>query len=495
MTPTPRLEVRLDSRAATIEDPLSATLALRERFGDERVFLLESLSGPLADRRASLMGLTGLLEVSVHRGAVSFTGHAGLVETARTALAAAGVLTSDDRLTSDEALWDLPRALDAVFEFPRSSQEFGFGVMAFYGYDAVRYIETLPRIIDDGPDPVPDAAFSLVHALVSCSPEGGPGTVTVASSPEWPDLDPEEIVRVIDDAGAPPADDPAVPEPARVHDEMTEEQFLELADRCLEHIRVGDIYQVQLGHEITVDSQISPVQVYRRLRDRNPSPYMSLIPVAGRIMLSASPELFVRLEEREATMRPIAGTARRSMTGSDDVDGPANEKATEALLADPKERAEHIMLVDLCRNDMGRVSVPMTVEVPDLMIIETYSHMFHLVSNVVSEIREDADVYDVIRACFPAGTMTGAPKVRAMEIIESIELSRRGYYAGAFGLIGFGGWTILGLAIRMTVFREGSYTLRASAGIVADSVPTSEWRETLTKLGATYWAVTGKEIL
>jgi anthranilate synthase component 1 len=487
--------VRLDERTATVHDTLSVTLALRETFGDDRVFLLESLSGPLADRRASLMGLTGLLEVSVYRGAVTFTGHGALVDLARETLREAKVITADDVLTSDAALWDLPRALDSAFEFPRSADEFGFGVMAFYGYDAVRYIEQLPRIIQDAEHPVPDAAFSLVHALVSCSPEGGEARVTVASSDLWPDLDPAEILSVIDAAGAAPASSPAVPEPNRVSDEMTEEQFLTLADRCLEHIRVGDIYQVQLGHEITVDSQISPVHVYRRLRERNPSPYMSLIPVAGRTMLSASPELFVRLEGREATMRPIAGTARRSMTGDPSVDGPANEKATAALLADPKERAEHIMLVDLCRNDMGRVSVPMTVRVPDLMIIEEYSHMFHIVSNVVSELKPEADVYDVIRACFPAGTMTGAPKVRAMEIIESVEVSRRGYYAGAFGLIGFGGWTIMGLAIRMTVFREGTYTLRASAGIVADSVPANEWRETLTKLGATYWAVTGKEIL
>lgn len=489
------LPVRIEERTVRIEDPLSATLALRERYGDDRVFLLESLSGPMADRRASLMGLTGLLEVTVWRGRVEITGHPRLADLARSRLENAGVMTGEGALTSDEALWELPRALDAMVDFPRSAESFGFGVMAFYGYDAVRYIERLPRVIQDAEHPVPDAAFSLVHALVSCSPEGGEGRVSVASADLWPELDLDALLAVLAEAPGALPELPEVPEPRAVRDEMTEDQFLALADRCLEHIRVGDIYQVQLGHEITVESQIEPVHVYRRLRERNPSPYMSLIPIAGRTMLSASPELFVRVEGREATMRPIAGTARRSMTGDEAVDRAANERATADLLADPKERAEHIMLVDLCRNDMGRVSVPMTVRVPDLMVIETYSHMFHIVSNVVSELREGADVYDIIRACFPAGTMTGAPKVRAMEIIESIELSRRGYYAGAFGLIGFGGWTILGLAIRMTVFSEGAYTLRASAGIVADSVPASEWRETLTKLGATYWAVTGKEIL
>ncbi|GAA1353770.1 anthranilate synthase component I family protein [Falsarthrobacter nasiphocae] len=493
--PKPPLAVRVEERMSRVDDTLSATLALREAYGEERVFLLESLSGPLADRRASLLGLTGLLEVSVRRGEVEFEGHAPLVSRARAALRAAGVVDDASRLTSDAALWDLPRVLDTCFDVPRSADSFGFGVMAFYGYDAVRYIEQLPRVIPDKENAVPDAAFSLVHALVACSPEGGQARVSVASSAEWPDVDPEEFCAVLESAPSSLPELKAPPEPESVSDEMTEDVFLELADRCLEHIRVGDIYQVQIGHEITVRSGITPVDVYRRLRDRNPSPYMSLIPVAGHTMLSASPELFVRLEDTTATMRPIAGTARRSMTGDPAVDGPANEKATAALLADPKERAEHIMLVDLCRNDMGRVSVPMSVEVPDLMVIEEYSHMFHIVSNVVSELREDADVYDVIRACFPAGTMTGAPKVRAMEIIESLELSRRGFYAGAFGLIGFGGWTILGLSIRMTVHREDSYVLRASAGIVADSVPAAEWRETLTKLGATFWAVTGKEIL
>jgi anthranilate synthase component 1 len=187
-------------------------------------------------------------------------------------------------------------------------------------------------------------------------------------------------------------------------------------------------------------------------------------------------------------MRPIAGTARRSGDEAEDA------LAVEALLADAKERAEHIMLVDLCRNDLGRIATPMSVDVPDLMIVESYSHMFHIVSNVTAQLGVDSDVYDVIRAGFPAGTMTGTPKVRAMEIIESLETSRRGLYAGSFGVVGFGGWSVLGLAIRMAVHAEDSYRLRASAGIVADSDPRSEWNETLTKLGATYWAVTGEEL-
>jgi anthranilate synthase component 1 len=187
-------------------------------------------------------------------------------------------------------------------------------------------------------------------------------------------------------------------------------------------------------------------------------------------------------------MRPIAGTARRQASDEGDA------QAIGRLLDDPKERAEHIMLVDLCRNDLSRIAEPMSVDVPDLMVVEKYSHVFHIVSNVTARVRQHFDVYDVIRASFPAGTMTGAPKVRAMEIIENLESSRRGLYAGSFGLVGFGGWSILGLAIRMAVHSEGRYSLRASAGVVSDSTPANEWRETFDKLAATYWAVTGEEL-
>jgi anthranilate synthase component 1 len=300
-----------------------------------------------------------------------------------------------------------------------------------------------------------------------------------------------ELTAIVDASAQPiskQVDPVQVPTPSSIVDDVSPEEYIRRAELCLEHIRVGDIYQVQLGHEMTITTAADDISVYRRLRWRNPSPYMSVIPLAGRVILGASPELFIRFEDGLATMRPIAGTARR---GSDED---SNAIAVERLLSDPKERAEHIMLVDLTRNDLGRVAVPMTVEVVDLMIIEAYSHMYHIVSNVTSLIVDGKDVYDVIKACFPAGTMTGAPKVRAMEIIESLVSSRRGLYAGSFGLIGFSGWSVLGLAIRMVVRSDDRYVLRASAGIVADSDPAKEWNETLTKLGATYWAVVGKEI-
>ena len=205
-------------------------------------------------------------------------------------------------------------------------------------------------------------------------------------------------------------------------------------------------------------------------------------------VIGASPEVFVRIEGDVVTMRPLAGTVPRSF------DPAIDRGRAAALLADPKEVAEHIMLVDLCRNDIGRICRPGSLDVDVLMAPEAYSHVIHMVSNVTGTKDVAHDPYDVIAATFPAGTMTGAPKIRAMEIIEALETARRGLYAGAVGMIDFNGFTNLALCIRSTLHAEGAYRIRASAGVVADSVPEKEWRETLAKMGASYWAITGSEI-
>ena len=246
---------------------------------------------------------------------------------------------------------------------------------------------------------------------------------------------------------------------------------------------------MQLGHELTIESDADPVDVYTRLRLRNPSPYMYLAPFAGRTVIGASPELFVRKEGDLLTMRPIAGTLP---CGTDP--GEAARQAA-ALRADPKEIAEHVMLVDLCRNDIGRVCRRDTLDAPDMLRTERYTRVLHLVSTVTGRIEPDTDVFDVIAALFPAGTMTGAPKIRAMEIIEALETRRRGLYAGAVGIIGHRGHLNLALCIRTLVHDGGAYRTRASAGIVADSDPDREWTETLAKCSAAHWAVTGEELL
>lgn len=486
--PHPETTCQVAHRSLPPVAPLAAYRALREAYGSERTFLLESVGGPATDTRVSMAGLAGRAEVSVTRGRVAVTGEDAIVDALRSIIEASGTVTEADgawRLVDDDALWRLPQAVGAALD-PGAGEGLGLSLLTVLGYDAARYIERLPHRIEEHADTPPDVVFSVVDALVTLDPDGA--RLTVVDPAGWEGVDGEAVATVLaaaageEPAGAPPE----VPAPTAVTDDMTREEYLPRGERCLEHIRLGDIYQVQLGHSLTVETPAEPLAVYERLRDRNPSPYMALLPAAGHTIVCASPELFVRVEDGHAVMRPIAGTARRG----------GDEAATRArLIADPKERAEHIMLVDLCRNDFGRIARPGSLDVETLMTIETYSHVFHIVSQVSCDLAERADAYDVVRASFPAGTVSGAPKVRAMEIIEELETSRRGFYAGAFGLIGTDGReALLGLGIRMAVHRDGRYVLRASAGFVADSAPEREWEETLSKLASTYWAVCGKEI-
>lgn len=482
--------VSLVQHQVAVPDIMAAARGLIGAFGQRDVFVLESMAGPATDSRESLLGLTGLLDVAVRRSRVTVTGVPALVERIEAALLRAGAVVRDADglvLTAPASCWDVPRLVERAFDVVGTAEEFRAGLFAFYGYDAVHYVEDLPRRIPDPPSPSPDVHFSLVRAVVKVPSGGERAAVFVLDSPLWPTLDMDEVVAAL----SAPADGrrtQPVPAPRAVVDDVEPEVFGRRVETALAHIAAGDIYQIQLGHQIRVETDVDPLVVYERLRERNPSPYMTMATVGASTVVAASPELFVRVEGREVTMRPIAGTVARAGTAEGDA------RAAERLLADPKERAEHIMLVDLCRNDFGRVCVAGTLDVTDLMITERYSHVLHLVSNVVARLRDGVDAYDVVQACFPAGTMTGAPKIRAMEIIEDLESSRRGLYAGAHGLIGFGGWSVLALSIRMVVHDGEAYALRASAGVVADSTPQGEWHETLAKMGAAFWAVTGTEL-
>lgn len=485
------MTVQLSSEELTAKpsDPLGTYANLSEAFGSERAFLMESLGGPETDNRFSMSGLSGRAEVIVRNGVVAVSGERAIVDHFQAVIEISGLVHADEvglRLIDDDAFWQLPRALSRSLAFEDRDGDLATSFLTFYGYDAARYVEQLPRLIEDPKDSPPDAVYSLVDALIThyeTSTE-----VSIIGSEIWGKSPVSEVVRCLAEPTAATTDPvvPDVPDPASVSDDISEEDYLLKGERCLEHIRVGDIYQVQLGHSITIESEASPFDVYQRLRWRNPSPYMALMHVAGSTVVCASPELFIRMDRSSAVMRPIAGTAPR---GGDE------DRTREVLLSDPKERAEHLMLVDLCRNDLGRIASAGSVDTTTLMMIEDYSHVFHIVSEVECRIADQTDVYDAVRATFPAGTMSGAPKVRAMEIIESLETSRRGFYAGTFGLIALNGRdSILGLAIRMAVCSQGRFTLRASAGFVADSSTRGEWQETLNKLASTYWAVSGKEI-
>ena len=264
---------------------------------------------------------------------------------------------------------------------------------------------------------------------------------------------------------------------------FTQREFEKAVEKALAYIRAGDIMQVVLSQRLAVPYAAAPLDLYRALRTLNPSPYMYFMDLKDFHIVGSSPEILVRLEDGQVTVRPIAGTRPRGETEAED-------KALEQeLLADPKERAEHIMLMDLGRNDVGRVAKTGSVRVTDKMVIERYSHVMHIVSNVAGELKPDMDAVDVLRATFPAGTVSGAPKVRAMEIIQELEPTRRGIYSGAVGYIGWNGNMDTAIAIRTAVIKDKMLYIQAGAGIVADSVPRSEWNETMNKARAIFRAV------
>jgi len=254
--------------------------------------------------------------------------------------------------------------------------------------------------------------------------------------------------------------------------------FMNAVEKTKEYIRAGDVIQAVISQRWSTALDTPPFDLYRALRVLNPSPYMFYLKMGGEYLVGSSPEVMVRVEGKRVESRPIAGTRPRGKDGGED------RALEEELLADPKERAEHIMLVDLARNDVGRVAEVGSVEVDELMVIERYSHVMHIVSNVIAKLRPGKDAFDVLRATFPAGTLSGAPKVRAMEIIEEIEPTRRGAYGGAVGYVGFSGNMDTCITIRTFLINEGRVYIQAGAGIVADSVPEREYEESVNKVKA-----------
>ena len=266
--------------------------------------------------------------------------------------------------------------------------------------------------------------------------------------------------------------------PARADSEFGENAFKAAVTRAKEYIAAGDIMQVVLSQRMSRPFSASPLTLYRSLRSLNPSPYMFYYDMGNFHIVGSSPEILVRLEDDTVTLRPIAGTRPRGDTREADL---ALERE---LMADPKELAEHLQLLDLGRNDVGRVAVTGSIRVTEQMVIERYSHVMHIVSNVEGKLKPGLKPMDVVRATFPAGTVSGAPKVRAMEIIDELEPSKRGVYAGSVGYLGFTGALDLAIAIRTAVIKDGTLYVQAGAGIVADSVPESEWIETQNKARA-----------
>lgn len=496
----PRRRVRTIVHKAETVEPLACYTAAREHFGDDQVFLLESRAGPEEDVRRAVIGVGALLRVRVAGDAVSITGDPALVQDLIAQGRARGALTETSidggRLDAGpSSLWRLLRSCRDQFDLESTPMElageFSFGFFGYLGYDVARHVERLPHRIPSSTT-TPEVDLCVYSAVITIDVLVGGSTLVVNDVAGVKAVDVETLAGIVDAIASEhsgitvPVEVPPVPNPDEVSDSCQADQFHEMVRRAQQHIALGDIYQVQLGHEIIVRTRAEPLEVYRRLREHNPSPYSYIADLGGRTILGASPELFVRSDGADISMRPIAGTYRRGGSEAEDRDGASR------LRSDPKEKAEHVMLVDLCRNDLGRVCRTGSLSVPRLMSVDGYSHVLHLVSTVTARLLSGLDPFDLIEATFPSGTMTGAPKVRAMEIIEALETSRRGVYAGAVGLVDFRGPVAMALCIRSAVHEGSTYRFRASAGVVADSVPEKEWAETRHKLAATYWAVTGE---
>jgi anthranilate synthase component 1 len=256
---------------------------------------------------------------------------------------------------------------------------------------------------------------------------------------------------------------------------FTQAEFEDAVRKCVEYIRAGDIFQVVISQRLALEIHCDPFEIYRTLRVVNPSPFMFFLRTPEVTLVGSSPEIMCRVVDKQVTVRPLAGTRPRGATDEED------RRLAEELLADPKERAEHVMLVDLGRNDVGRVAKFGSVKLSDVMVIERYSHVMHITSNVTGSLRDGCDAFDALKACLPAGTVSGAPKVRAMQIIDELEPHRRGPYAGAVGYIDYAGNMDTCIALRTLVVQGKKAYVQVGAGIVADSVPENEYQETLNK--------------
>jgi anthranilate synthase component 1 len=362
------------------------------------------------------------------------------------------------------------------------------GAIGYLGYEAVQYFENVP--VYSNPDDVPDGILVIpemllvtdsvkrsLHLLAATFPAAGSRAEYEQAVHRI-----EHYTRLLQEPLQIPA--PALPPRRRTHQpEMKRSAFLDGVAACQKHIRQGDIIQAVLSQRFTAEIDVPPFAIYQALRMINPSPYLFYLDFGEFLLIGSSPEVMVRLQNRELVTKPIAGTRPRGGTLSED------NRLARDLLADPKERAEHIMLVDLARNDLGRVARPGSVEVSDFMSIEKYSHVMHLVSTVKAELDPQSDVFDVIRATFPAGTLTGAPKIRAMDIIHDIEGSRRGPYGGIVFYLGFNGNLDSCITIRTILVKGRRAEIQAGAGVVADSRPEKEYEETVNKAQALWQAI------
>lgn len=461
---------------ADLETPLSVYLKLAK---GPYSYFLESVQGGEKWGRYSIIGLpcTTVLKVSANDFRIEQNGE--LLQQYESADPFADIEKFQQQFKIPE-LDDLPR--------------FNGGLVGYFAYDTVRYVEK--KVADSTPpDAVetPDIILMVSEEVIVFDNLRGTISLLVYADPSLDDAfeNAEARLDALSNELHKPLD-PALFRPVPQNTEVDEDSFVssfgeeaykEAVEKIKEYIMAGDVFQVVLAQRMSIPFDGEAINVYRALRQLNPSPYMVYMDFEDFHIVSASPEILARVEEGNITVRPLAGTRRRGHTEEEDL---ALEKD---LLADEKERAEHLMLIDLSRNDAGRVSKTGSVEVTRKMFVERYSHVMHIASNVESEIADGKTALDVLKAILPVGTLSGAPKVRALEIIDEFEPVKRGVYGGAMGYLSWNGNMDMAIAIRTAVIKDKTLYVEAGAGIVADSVPSLEWKETMNKARALFQAV------
>ena len=456
---------------ADLDTPLSVYAKLANQ---PYSYLLESVEGGDKFGRYSIIGLPSILRIQINDNKI---------------LVFEGDIVKKE--INDENPLDFIDKFMANFKVPTDLDlpRYSGGLAGYFGYETIKYIEPklCKNFVEDKLD-LPDILLMLSDEIVVFDNISGTLFIINYVDPSIPDAyelglkNLQALVGKLQSGSSPFASfesaDSDNKNLSEVVSEFGEEQFKVAVDKAKQYIFDGDIMQVVLSQRMTKSFESNPLSLYRTLRSLNPSPYMFFYHMGDHYVVGASPEILVTLVGEKVTVRPIAGTRPRGKDESEDI------QFEKDLLADPKEIAEHVQLMDLGRNDVGRVAKTGTVNVTDSMIIEKYSHVMHIVSNVEGVIKNKLSAIDVLKASFPAGTVSGAPKVRAMEIINELEDTKRGVYSGAVGYLGFDGDMNVAIAIRTAVIKDNVLYVQAGAGIVADSVPKNEWVETQNKAKA-----------
>lgn len=460
---------------ADLDTPLSSYLKLAK---GPYSYLFESVQGGEKWGRYSILGLPAKTIFKAFGDRVSIEVNGDITEEHH----------CDDPLVFVEQFKARYRAPD-LEGLPR----FHGGLVGYFAYDCVRYVESKLK------PSVPEDTIGTTDILLMVSDEvlvfdnlSGTLNLVIMANPSVDNAYSVAHQRLDELSGQLRGVSPDLPAMDLQADNQAEQQFKShvgesafkaSVDRIKEYVLSGDTMQVVVSQRLSLDFQSEPINVYRALRSLNPSPYMYFVDLGDHQVVGSSPEILARLENNEVTVRPIAGTRRRGYSEAED-------KALEKeLVNDPKEVAEHIMLIDLGRNDVGRVATIGSVELTEKMMVERYSHVMHITSNVTGQLKEGLTAMDVLRAALPAGTLSGAPKIRAMQIIDELETEKRGVYGGAIGYLSWSGNMDTAIAIRTAVIKDGKIYVQAGAGVVADSVPDLEWKETINKARALFQAV------